>query len=64
MYLVSTNTCQLSRSPGGSVVKNLPAKAGDTENTGSMPRSERSPGVGNGSPPQLSSLEDSMDRGA
>ena len=31
--------------PGGSVVKNLPANAGDV---GSIPGSGRSPGVGNG----------------
>ena len=35
------------RSPGGSVVKSLPAKAGDM---GSNPRSGRAPGGGNGSP--------------
>ena len=34
--------------PGSSVIKNLPAKAGDTENAGSIPGSGRSPGVGNG----------------
>ena len=33
--------------PGGSVVANLSASAGDA---GSMPGSERSPGVGNGNP--------------
>ena len=33
--------------PGGSVVKNLPANAGDT---GSIPGLERSPGEGNGNP--------------
>ena len=47
--------------PGGSVVKNLPANAGDT---GSIPGSERSPGGGNGSPLQYSCLENPMDRGA
>ena len=31
---------------------------------GSMPRSERSPGGGNGYPPQYSCLETPMDRGA
>ena len=35
--------------PGGSVVKNLPANAGDT---GSVPESGRSPGEGNGNPLQ------------
>ena len=45
--------------PGGSVVKNLPATAGDV---GSIPGSERSPGEGNGSPLQYSCLENPMDR--
>ena len=45
----------------GSVVKNMPAHAGDA---GSMPESERSPGEGNGSPLQYSCLENPMDRGA
>ena len=35
-------------SPGGSVVKNLPANAGDTGDAGLIPGLERSPGVGNG----------------
>ena len=33
--------------PGGAVVKNPPANAGDTRDVGSFPGSERSPGVGN-----------------
>ena len=48
----------------GSVVKNLPAKAGDPRDTGSIPGSERSPGEGNVSPLQYYCLEKSMDRGA
>ena len=36
--------------PGGVVVKNLPANAGDTRHKGSIPGSRRSPGVGNGNP--------------
>ena len=47
--------------PGGSVVKNLPAKAGDVSLT---PGLGRSPGGGNGNPLQYSCLENSMDRGA
>ena len=47
--------------PGGSVVKNLPANAGDV---GSIPGSERSPGGGNGNPLQDSCLGNPMDRGA
>ena len=33
--------------PGGAVVKNPPANAGDTRDVGSFPGSGRSPGVGN-----------------
>ena len=47
---------------GGTAVKNLPANAGDIRDTGSTPGSGRSPGIGNGSPHQYSSLENSMDR--
>ena len=47
--------------PGGSVVKNPPANAGDA---GSIPGSGRSPGVGNGNPLQYSCLGNPMDRGA
>ena len=47
--------------PGDSVVKNLPTNAGDP---GSIPGSGRSPGVGNGNPPQYSCLENPTDRGA
>ena len=47
--------------PGGSVVKNALANAGDM---GSILGSERSPGEGNGNPPQYSHLGNPMDRGA
>ena len=47
--------------PGGSVVQNLPADAGDA---GSIPGSERSPEEGSGSPLQCSCLVNPMDRGA
>ena len=46
--------------PGGSVIKNLPTKAGDA---GSIPGSGRSPGEGNGNPLQYSCLENPMDKG-
>ena len=36
--------------PGGSVVKNLPANAGDPRDVGSVPGSGRSPGEGNDNP--------------
>ena len=49
--------------PGGSVVKNLPAKAGDVGDTGSIPGSGLSPGGGNGNSLQYSCLENPMDRG-
>ena len=47
--------------PGGTVVNNPPANAGDT---GSIPRSGRCPGVGNGNSLQYSCLGNHMDRGA
>ena len=43
------------------VLKNPPANAGDA---GSIPGSERSPGVGSGNPLQYSCLGNSMGRGA
>ena len=46
------------------VVKSLPANAGDLKNTGSIPRSGRSPGRGFGNPLQYFCLENPMDRGA
>ena len=49
--------------PGGLVIKNPPANAGDTRDAGSIPGSRRSPGVGNSNPLQCSCLENSMDRG-
>ena len=45
----------------GSVVKNLPATAGDS---GSIPGLGRSPGEENGNPVQYSCLGNPMDRGA
>ena len=50
--------------PGGSVVKNLPASAGDARDAPLIPGSGRSPGVGKVNPLQYSCLEKSMDRGA
>ena len=47
--------------PGGSVVKDLPAKSGDV---GLIPGPGRSPGEGNGNPLQCSCLGNPMDRGA
>ena len=45
-------------------VKNTPANAGDIRDTGSIPRSRRSPGEGHANPLQYSWLENPMDRGA
>ena len=49
----------LKNFPGGSVVKNLPANAGDAD---SIPGWGRSPGGGNGNPLQYSYLKNSMDK--
>ena len=50
--------------PGGSMVDNLPAKAGGAGDMGSIPGFERSTGEGNGNPLQSSCLENSMGRRA
>ena len=50
--------------PGDSVVKNLPANAGVIGDTGSIPELGRSPGGGNGNPPQYFCLGNPMSRGA
>ena len=50
--------------PGGSGVKNPPAKAGDIGDTGLVPGSGRSPGEGDSNPLQDSRLGNPMDRGA
>ena len=47
--------------PGGSLVKNPPANAGDL---GSIPGSGGSPGGGSGNPLQCSRLENPTDQGA
>ena len=47
--------------PGGSVVKNPPANAGEGS---SIPVLGRSPGEGNGNPLEYSCLGNPMDRGA
>ena len=50
--------------PGGSVVKNPPANAEDTRDTGSVLGVGRSPAEGHGNSLQYFCLENSMDRGA
>ena len=48
--------------PGGAIVKNLPANAGDTWDVGSTLGLKRCPGVGNGKSLQYSCLENPTDR--
>ena len=48
----------------GTVLKNLPANAGDTGEVDSTPGLGRAPGEGNGNPIQYSCLENLIDRGA
>ena len=50
--------------PGGSVVKNPPANAGNAGDPGLNPGSRRSPEGGNGNPPQYSWLGNSIYGGA
>ena len=50
--------------PGGSVVKTLPANAGDIRDADLIPGSGRCPGGGHGNPLQYFCLDNSMDRGA
>ena len=49
--------------PGNVVVKNMPARLGDTADSSLIPGSGRSTGEGNGNPFQYSCLENSIDRG-
>ena len=53
-----------SETPRWLSAKEFAANAGDTGDTGSIDRLERSPQVGNGNPLQYSCLENPMDRGA
>ena len=62
------DACRSGASQMVLVVQNLPANAGDIRDVGSIPRSGRTPGVGNGNPLQWvgksSCLEKFMNRGA
>ena len=49
--------------PGGCVVKNLPANAGDARGSSSILGLGRSPGGGHGNPLHYSCQENPMDRG-
>ena len=50
-------------SPGGAMVKNLPANAGDTRDAGAVLGSGKSPGEGTGNPLKYFCLENPMNRG-
>jgi hypothetical protein len=57
--------CDLQKvAPVVQLVKNPPANAEDTRDTGSIPGSGRSPREGNDTPLQYSCLENPIDRGA
>ena len=58
---MQTIICKVDRLPAGSVVKNLPANAGDL---GLIPASGRSPGEENDNPLRCSCLGNPMDGGA
>ena len=60
-YFLSNNLMTGMGFPCGSVVKNLPANAGDED---VIPGLGRSPGEGNGTPLQYSCLDNPMDRGS
>ena len=60
-FLLRFNLHLLLGFPGGSMVKNLPAIAGDAD---SIPGSGRSPGEKNGYPLQYCCLENPMERGS
>ena len=47
MYVINVNYFA-PHFPGGTVLKNLPVSAGDARDGSSIPRLERSSGVGNG----------------
>ena len=55
--------CNLPGFPDGSVVKNLPANAGDVRDLGSVSEMGRAPGGREGNPLQYSCLGNPMDRG-
>ena len=56
-------TCESSLGfPDGTMMRNLPANAGDARDAGLIPESERPTGGGNGMLLQYSCLKNSMDR--
>ena len=64
LLLLHTHTHTHTGFPGGTVVKNLPANAGDSGDVSLIPGLGRSPQEGNGYPLQHPSLENPMERGA
>ena len=56
--------CDSTGFPAGTMLKSLPANAGDVRDMGSTPGSRRFPGGGHSYPLQYSCLENPMDRGA
>ena len=64
MNLIYSFSFQVYSTHSGSAVKNLPAKAGDAGDVGSISGLEISPGVRNGNPFQYSCLKNPMDREA
>ena len=64
MVTIRVNTASLWAFPRGLVVKNPPASARDTGDSGLIPGSGTSPGGGNSNPSQYSYLENPMGRGA
>ena len=63
-YYSSFAVCSLWGLPRWHSDKESACDAGDAEDRSLIPGSGRSPGVGNGNPPQYSCLENSADRGA
>ena len=53
---LNSHTVEKNSFPGGTMVKNPPANAGDARDVGSVPGSGRSPEAGNGNPLQYSCL--------
>ena len=62
IYLGGKYTHLMQGFPGGAMVKNLLANAGDAGDKGSIPGLGSSPGGGHGNPLQYSCLENPMDR--
>ena len=59
-----TNSATWAVPQSGSMIKNLPANAGDTGDVDAVPESARTPREGNGYPLQYSWLENPIDREA